>query len=188
MTSRGLLVVCALVVGCGGKTAETIADTGATGDGATGADAPDAAIDTRLDGAAFDYCKASADRAAKCGTGAVDPAECAAQLSCYRTIVRSSELDPLLVCFATRECTKKDDQCVADAASKYLSDPAVQAYVKACNEKRTACGGGFSDDYCGYDHGLLTDDARAKLKACVERSCAEVSDCFDVVFTAAGCR
>jgi hypothetical protein len=185
------LLLAILTAGCGGKA---IADDNNTVDGATdssttsgdGAAVTDTTV-TLPDGAPVDFCAVAAERAAKCDSGTFSATECAAQLRCYKNILRSEEYSPFLTCLATRECGVKDDDCVAKSAMKYITDPVVQSYVKACNEKRTACGGGFSDDYCGYDHGLMNDEVRAKMKTCIERSCAEVRDCFDVVLAAVGC-
>lgn len=192
MTAFRLMLLVPLLGACGGKAvAEDFNDAATTSDTTTTTgDTNSTVTDTNTtlpDGAPFDFCKAAAERAAKCMTGAPDPMECAQQQRCFQTIMRPEDYSPLLTCLATRACDVKDDTCVANHAMKYITDPAVQSYVKTCNEKRTACGGGFSDDYCGYDHGLLKDDVRAKLMTCLSRSCAEVKDCFDVIYAAAGC-
>lgn len=187
------LLLSALLLGCGGKTDDTSTTTDAATDGTSNTDGGSVSDSTPVtlpDGGTLDFCAAAAERAARCETGAFDAAECQQQLRCYKTIVRAADYSPLLTCFATRECGVKDDDCVAKQAMNYISEPTVQAYVKACNEKRTACaeaGVSFSDDYCGFDHGLMTDDARAKMQTCVGLSCAEIRDCFDTIFEAAGC-
>lgn len=190
---RGYLLLALLVAGCGGKaTTDDFANDAATGsDTSTKSDGATTVTDstpTMPDGAPFDFCTALSERATKCGTGPISATECQQQQRCYQTVVRAEDYSPLLTCFATRECGVKDDECVAKQAMKYITDPWTQAYVKACNEKRTACASGFSDDYCGYDHGLLNDDIRAKFKLCLDRSCAEIRDCFNTITAAAGCR
>ncbi len=188
------LILSALVVGCGGKTDDTstttdaATDTTASGDGSTVTDTTPV---TLPDGAPLDFCAAAAERAVRCETGTFSAVQCEQQLRCFKNVARPADLSPLLTCLSTRECGVKDDDCIAKRAMNYISDPVVQAYVKTCNEKRTACSAGgmstFSDDYCGFDHGVMNDDVRAKMKSCVERSCAEIRDCFDTVLAAVGC-
>lgn len=186
------LLLAILALGCGGKA---IADDNNTVDGSTDSSTKpptdgSAVTDTAVilpDGAPVDFCAAAADRATRCGSGSFSAAECQEQLRCYKNILRADEYSPFLSCLSTRECGVSDDSCVAKQAMKYITDPAVQSYVKACNEKRAACSGGFADDYCGYNHGLMNDDVRSKMRTCIERSCAEIRDCFNVVLEAVGC-
>lgn len=188
------LFLSALLVGCGGKTDDTSSTTDAATDSTSsntdGSSVTDTTPVTLPDGAPLDFCAAAAERAARCETGTFNADECQQQLRCYQNVVRAADYSPLLTCFATRECGVKDDDCVAKQAMNYITDPVVQAYVKACNEKRAACaeaGVTFSDDYCGFDHGAMTDETRAKKTTCVGLSCAEIRDCFDTIFAAAGC-
>jgi hypothetical protein len=188
MTYRALLFACALVVGCGGKSVgdDTVTDGGTTtGDSAT--IPADGNIPIATEAGTVDYCKASADRAARCMSGAFSLDECQRQLACYRSALRPEAYTPLLTCFATRDCGTSDDKCVAKESQKFITDPVVSDWVKTCNEKRSACTGSFGDDYCGYEFGLMTDTLRANMKTCLSRSCAEVKTCFDTVFAALGC-
>lgn len=188
---RSFLIATMFLAACGGKANidETIGDASTT-DSATGSDTAVATSDAipKAETGAPDYCKAGADRAARCDSGSFDALNCEKQVACIRTIARPGEAEPLLTCIMTRECGVSDDKCVAQSAMKYITDPVVQKYVKTCNEKRTACGAPFSDDYCGYDYGIYSDDLRSKMQTCVERSCAEVKDCFQTVIAATGCK
>ena len=188
MTSRTFLLLSLMIVGCGGKSVgddSNTTDSGtSTGDSATIPE--DGNIPIATDAGTVDYCKASADRAARCG-GSFSLTECQEQLACYRRALRPEAYTPLLTCFATRECGTSDDRCVAQESQKYISDPVVSDWVKSCNEKRSACMGGFSDDYCGYEFGIMTDALRASLKTCIAKPCAEIRTCFDTTFAALGC-
>lgn len=187
MAYRALLIVCAVLAGCGGKAIDD--DSTTTDAGADTSTMPaDANIPIATDSGTKDYCTAAAERAARCMTGPFDMTECQAQLGCYQRGLRPEVYTPLLTCFATRPCGSSDDRCVAEQAQKYITDPAVQDWVKTCNEKRTSCGDSFSDDYCGYEFGLMTDALRANMKTCLARSCAEVETCFDTVVAALGCK
>lgn len=185
------------MVACGGKATEdefnsdaasdsSSSDTSSTSDSST--TTSDTSTLPKTDGGSVDYCKALAERATKCGSTPPDALSCERELTCYRTLLRPEDYDPLVTCLATRDCATKDDTCVANTAMKYISDPWTQNYVKACNEKRTACMSGFADDYCGYDHGLMKDEWRTKFQACLSRSCAEIKDCFNTITEAAGCK
>ena len=46
----------------------------------------------------------------------------------------------------------------------------------------------FADDYCGFEHGILTDDWRAKMRSCLDLPCAAIAECFRTVVTSAGCK
>jgi hypothetical protein len=200
MAKRALALAALLAVGCGGTVSPStndaaVGDTSsadaAAGDTRTSSDTA-APIDTGVPPPVdvgplpFDYCKELGNRASKCGDG-FDPTGCAKQLACYDTIVRTEARDELLRCFATRDCAVSDDKCAAASAAKYTTDPVVSEYVKTCTEKRAACTGAFADDYCGFDHGLFTDEYRAKTRACLDQPCSAVAECFRTIFRAAGC-
>lgn len=171
---RFLLVAFALsAVACSPSVSnETPSDGGTSGD-------------TSL---SFDYCKEVEARTVRCEAGVYDAATCTKQLGCYTTIVRSEDRNGLMDCFAKRACGVSDDTCVGTASAKYASDATVTAYIKACTDKRTACSAAFPDDYCGADWGLFTDDVRSKVKACLDKPCADVSPCFQAIYAAAGCK
>jgi hypothetical protein len=188
----GILLFCALVVGCGGKSVGDDSTTDGGTDGSTTGDAqqipPDGNVIVVTDGGApLDYCKAAADRAARCMTDSFTKAECEQQLACYQKVLRPENYTPLLTCLANRPCGTSDDRCVAEQAQKYISDPAVSDWVKTCIEKRNSCTGAFPDDYCGYEFGLMNDTLRNNMKTCLARSCVEISTCFNTVFAALGC-
>lgn len=194
MSARFLLLA-AFLFGCGGKAIadDTVAtDSGAaTNDGGSSSDAliilPDGNVVVPTDAGATDYCSAASERATRCMSEGFSLSRCHEQLACFKQAVRPDALSTLLTCFATRPCGTSDDRCVAQSAEKFITDPAVQSWVKDCNDKRRACEGSFSDDYCGYEYGLFTDALRTKMQTCLSRSCAEVRTCFDTVFAAAGC-
>ena len=193
-----LLGAALLLVACGGKATDETSFNDAATDGSTTGDSSTTTTDSsttttdatipKTETGMLDYCAALSERATKCGTGSFDKMQCEAQLTCFKNVMRDGEYDPLMTCIATRDCSTKDDTCVANAAMKYITDPWTQNYVKACNEKRTACGGTFADDHCGYDHGLMKDELRAKFDLCLSRSCAEIRDCFNTITAAAGCK
>jgi hypothetical protein len=199
---KHLVMGAALVlVACGGKAIEsdTNTDGSTTGDSSTTGDTSTSTTDSststtdtaslpKTETGSIDYCAAMAERAMKCGSSGFDKATCESQLVCYRNAMRPGEYDAIATCLATRDCMTKDDTCVANVAMKYITDPWTQNYVKTCNEKRTACMNIFSDDHCGYDHGLLKDELRAKFDLCLSRSCAEIKDCFNTVTAAVGCK
>lgn len=191
MTYRGLFLACVLIAGCGGKAIDDDSTTDGGADTSTSssdAQIPsDGNIPVATDSGTKDYCTAAAERAARCMTGPFSATECQNQVACYQRALRPEVYTPLLTCFATRACGTSDDRCVAEQASKYISDPVVQDWVKTCNEKRTACMNAWTDDYCGYEFGLMNDTLRTNLKTCLARSCAEVRTCFDTVFAALGC-
>lgn len=174
-----------LLIACGGTLA---ACGGTTVDDGNADASPSDSASTDSGMSAATYCAALQARDTKCGTDSYDATNCQKQHTCFQTIVRPEDRNALLSCFATRACDVSDDRCVADASAKYLSDPVVSAYVKACTEKRTACSSSFGDDFCGYDIGMFTDEYRAKVRACLDKPCAEVSTCFGAVVSAAGCK
>jgi hypothetical protein len=178
-----LILVASFVAGCGGTVIGSQndggADTSTTTDGGTDSGGT-------VDGGSSDFCGKLSERATKCGTSA--PTGCEAQLACYRAIVRAEDLDPLLGCFATRDCSTSEDKCVADASAKYATDGTVSNYVKLCTDHRTACMGVFSDDYCGRDFGLFVDSAREKLQSCFLGPCDTMKSCLDGVYASFGCR
>jgi len=181
------LLLAILVAGCGGKAIED--DTNST-DAASNGDVSipaDGNISVPTDAGTMDYCKAASDRATRCMSDTFSLTQCQEQLACYQRALRPEAYTPLLTCLANRPCGTSDDRCVADAAQKYITDPVVQDWVKTCNEKRNACTGAFSDDYCGYEFGLFNDTLRTNVKTCLSRSCAEVRTCFNTVFAAVGC-
>jgi len=159
-----------------------------TSDASTTSDSSSTSDSVVSDVSVADFCAQTEARIIKCEAGTFDKVKCANQLACYQTLVRPEDKAPFLSCLANRACGVSDDKCVAEVAMKYTTDPTVSAYVKACAEKRTACSGSFADDFCAYDHGLFTDEYRAKMKACVDKPCAEIGPCFDTIITAAGCK
>lgn len=167
---RRSIALLTVLIGCSSSSSTTTTPSG------------DAATESGV----FDYCKETEAREKKCGD-TFNAAECSAQLTCLTTVMRPADREELLRCFATRECTESDDSCVAEVSMKYGSDTAVTAYTKACLEKRTACSGSFTDDICGADYGMFNDTVRAQLKACIEKPCAEVFDCYIGVLDANGC-
>ncbi|MGZ3423864.1 MAG: hypothetical protein ACXVEE_38735 [Polyangiales bacterium] len=182
-----------LLAGCGGTTSPDTPNGDATPSDGSASDSTGTVSDgttlsdgSTVDTAGFDFCASLKDRAMKCDAGPV--ANCEQQLGCYNSIMRPEDRPGLLTCFATRDCSTSEDKCVADASLKYMSDPTVSAFVGACNDKRTACMSSFANDYCSYDIGLFTDEARAKVSACVSKPCAEVKTCFDTVFASYGCK
>ncbi len=181
----------------GGVTSDegTSGDGSSSGDGASADDATPAdgsvAVDTGpADTAVQDsYCERLQKRAMTCG-GSFDLGECTRNFTCYMTIMNPDDRTPLFECFATRDCMTSDDACVAKISSKYAADPAIQAYTKSCLDKRSACqasGTTFSDDYCGYDHGLLKPEVRTQLGACLVKDCPAVKGCLDNVYKVYGC-
>lgn len=173
----GLMAACSPSVSTEGETTDSsTADSGTTESGS---------IDS---GPPLDFCKESKARTEKCDAGVFDAAQCAAQLACYQTLVRPEDRSGLLTCFATRPCGVSDDKCAADAASKYLSDSTVSAWVKSCTDRRAACMNVFADDYCSYTFGLFTDEFRTKMQTCLAKGCSEIRACFDTIVTAAGCK
>jgi hypothetical protein len=175
---RNALLVLFFAVGCSSSTTESAGDASTASDGASTSDV------TTYDAPA-DFCKALADRAMRCETGA--PSDCSKQLACYQAAVRPEDQGNLLGCLAERDCKTIDDKCVANAASKYQSDGTVKSYVDACLAKRTSCSNAFSDDYCGYDYGLFVDSMRAAVKACLDKPCEEVKACVQAAYATAGC-
>lgn len=170
---RFLLALAFSVVACSPSvSSETPTDGGTSGDTAL----------------SFDYCKEVEARTVRCEAGVYSATECSRQLVCYSTIVRPEDRNGLMECFAKRACGVKDDSCVLTASTKYTSDATVTAFMSACTDKRTACSASFPDDYCGVDWGLFTDEYRAKVKACLDKPCAEVGACVSAVYTAAGCK
>lgn len=181
-----LFAACSVTVtACGGST--TTDGTDATSD-ATGTDtsAGDVAADVpRVD--AGDFCTEAAARAARCGKS-FDAARCAKDATCYGAVLKPDDATVYMGCLTKSDCSVSEDSCLVTAAAKYGSDPATQAYSKACLDKRAACGGGFADDLCSLFHGALQPTYLDKAKACFDQPCASVKDCYDAIFKAAGCR
>lgn len=168
-------VIASLLAGCGGSVDDTHSDAGS-----------DSSTTTDGSSVGSDFCSKLSARATMCGGSA--PTDCEKQLACYRAIVRSDDLDPLLGCFSTRDCSTSEDKCVADVSAKYASDGTVTSYMKLCTEHRAACMNVFSDDYCGRDYGLFVDSARDKLQACFLGPCDTIKGCLDGVYASFGCK
>lgn len=168
---RSLLLASALLAGCGSAETTTPRDAGATAD---------------ADAGPSPFCKQVEARAITC-LDDWDPRTCAALEACVQAIVRAEEREPIVSCLTARACDATEDRCWADAAGKYATDPAVTAYVKACTEKRTACADAFSADVCGPEFGVLRDDLRPKVSACLGKPCGDVADCHQAALQSAGC-
>lgn len=135
-----------------------------------------------------DYCKADEERTKRCNTGDVfDPAECSRVVGCWQKMLIPSELNGILACVSGRACDASDDPCFSEPAKKYVNEPSVVAYVKACTDKRAACSNAFSDDYCSPTIGLMNPTWVSKLQACYSKPCAEVTTCYAAVLEAEGC-
>jgi hypothetical protein len=172
---------------CSSSTPSDAGDA-STADTSSGSDA--VAVDAKLaDGAPFDYCTALSDRATKCGES-FDPTKCAATQACADSSVKAEDRGTLLVCLATRACSATEDSCAAVIASKYSSDPAMQAFNKTCLDKRASCadaGVAFADDYCGFEAGMFVPNIVNQLRACFDKPCAEIGTCYENVVASIGC-
>jgi hypothetical protein len=177
MTSHRFLMFVTILLGCSPSTSgQTTADSGPA----------DSATDSAI--ISFDYCKEAEARNARCTPeDTFNAAECAADWACATKMWRAEDLEPVYRCFATRECDTSDDPCVADVAGKYLADPVIKAYSESCLEKRMACDDSFADDYCSVAMGVLKDEYRTQVAACIEKPCEEVELCFAAVSASAGC-
>lgn len=177
MRLLSLLLTSVLCAACG----SSVESPTTTSDGGT-----DAKTDVATaDGGASAFCKQLEERDVKCNPGdTFDAAQCTKMVGCYNTAIRAEERESVFSCLVTRTCDTSDDSCFA--ATKYASDPTVQAYSKACLDKRTACSNSFSD-ICAQSWAMFTDELREKTKACLAKPCAEVFDCFLAATSAAGC-
>jgi hypothetical protein len=173
---------------CSSSTPADAGDASTAADTSGGSDA--VAVDAKLaDGAPFDYCTALSDRATKCGAS-FDPAKCAATQACADSSVKAEDRGTLLVCLATRACSATEDTCAAVIASKYSSDPAMQAFNKSCMDKRASCadaGASFADDYCGFEAGMFVPNIVNQLRACFDKPCADIGTCYENVVASIGC-
>ena len=77
-----------------------------------------------------------------------------------------------------RVCHKIDDSCLSVAATKATARPADVEYIDACVQKRKTCvPAPFADDYCSSV--LFSDAWVAKMRACLDKPCAETKACLD---------
>jgi hypothetical protein len=153
----------------------------------TAASADDAAADGGDGGdhAGSDFCSAVAARAAKCGDD--PPTDCPQQEACYAKLFRPTVADSVKQCLPARACNTSDDPCFDEAAKPFQDDPAVTAYVTACNDKRTACGNALPDDICSQNMGAFKPAILADIEACLEEDCGDVLTCFVGVLDDVGC-
>lgn len=167
---------------CGGLTTTDGAD--ATSD-ATGTDtsASDVGI-PRVD--AGNFCAEAAGRFARCHRG-FDAARCAKAAACFGTVFKPDDGAVYIGCLTKSDCSTSEASCADVVATRYGSDPATQAFAKACRDKRAACGGGFTDSLCSAFYGALQAPYFDQLKACLDQPCDAVKGCSDAIFKAAGC-
>lgn len=125
------------------------------------------------------WCDARQSRAAKCAVDSgvapsFDRAKCGREYRC--TVAVAAAPDAYFACRTNADCSAKTsgDYCEAQSAVGRTS-PGAETCAKKYAECKAAGGATFSDETCSL--AAERDDVAAKVLACVDGPCDQVSDC-----------
>lgn len=153
--------------------AATSTDSATASDSATGTDSA-ASSDAPADAGSQEalICNALASRSA-CPGGALP---CEEDAKCiYGRLMLPAAAQSYATCRSAPSC-KGDDRCVAEAGLA-VGGAAATKYVQDCSARRTACNGGFADDYCAPAF-FAFDGAGPGAQACLVKACGEIQACI----------
>ena len=154
--------------------AATSTDSATASDTATGTDSATPS-DARADAGSQEalVCDALASRSA-CPGGALP---CEADAKCiYGRLMLPAAAQSYAACRSAPSC-KGDDRCVAEAGLAVGGNAATK-YVQDCSARRTACNGGFADDFCDPAF-FAFDGAGPGAQACLVEACGEIQACIE---------
>lgn len=124
----------------------------------------------------------AADSGVDAGSLTFDRNSCAADYRCYGALLAAP--DAYLACRTNPDCSasKSKDTCLAKAGEGRTTDKS-DVCAKKYAECKAAGGKSFDDETCGALRSLAPDPL-AKVAACLDKPCDQVSACIDATVTA----
>lgn len=122
-----------------------------------------------------------------CESGVRDDAKCKTNTACWRNLYQPSDGDALGACLKNLTCGTSESSCYESVSKKYETDPAVAEYMSSCAARRSTCMNSFGQEWCASTFGMLTTQRRMAESDCLKVECSKARQCFDDVYTAAGC-
>lgn len=183
MAARALLLVSAVLAGCGAQVVLEPSDGGGGGAGVTsgpvgpaGSTVVTTAMSSSATGVFETYCarmEAAEVEHEDC-YDEFDPQACLASAACAADIIRPDVAPLLLDCLADNGCYGLSNECVMFDLADIPLTPAGQAFFDACTK------GGTCDSLFCYHAYWMTDGALASSAECLGSSyCGAIWSCFE---------